>query len=73
VAIGEVSGRLESDGKALAVSINAEDPAGRDIILERLNELRDDLSDLEMSLQYLGVEGRRKDDGRRYLRLDIEA
>ncbi|MEA3284680.1 MAG: hypothetical protein U9Q00_06860 [Synergistota bacterium] len=73
VAIGEVSGRLESDGKALAVSINAEDPAGRDSISERLDELRDDLSDLGMSLQYLGVEGRRKDDGRRYLRLDIEA
>lgn len=73
VAIGEVSGRLESDGRALAVSIGAEDQFGRERIAGRLSELREDLSALGMALQYLGVEGRKKDESRKYLRLDIEA
>ena len=72
-AIGPVEGDVESDGKALVLTLSADRMSGFEALRSRRHILRDSLEDLSMTVQHVGVRQGKRSVRRGERRLDVQA
>ena len=72
-AVGPVEGDVESDGKALVLTLSAERLSGFEALRSRRHILRESLEDLSMTVQHVGVRQGKRPVLRGERRLDVQA
>jgi hypothetical protein len=74
-SLGPVFGAVMTNGRAMSISLRLRDESKLDFVQDNLPELRDDLSEVPLVLQYLGIGTFRQDEMNAAARqgLDLEA